>query len=82
MKYFRGEVAVGHPQFPEGSGAAAGKDINPVSLDAPPIVYTAEDDLAIDGYHKQSGRLTPSSSFFMIAEFLPVETCWHSVSCF
>ncbi|PPQ69188.1 hypothetical protein CVT25_006966 [Psilocybe cyanescens] len=54
MKYFRGEVAVGHPQFPEGSGAAAGKDINPVSLDAPPIVYTAEDDLAIDEYHKQS----------------------------
>lgn len=55
MKYFRGELDAGHPQFPEGSKAAVGIDTKPVAMDAPNIVYTAEDDAAIDEYHRQNG---------------------------
>ncbi|KAH9481245.1 Alcohol oxidase [Psilocybe cubensis] len=54
MKYFRGELAVGHPLFPAGSAAAVGKETKPLPIDAPPIVYTTEDDLAIDEYHKST----------------------------
>lgn len=68
MKYFRGELALGHPQFPAGSAAAVGKNTKPVPIDAPPIVYTAEDDLAIDEYHKSTGMLA-ASSFITKAEF-------------
>ncbi|KAH9483300.1 Alcohol oxidase 2 [Psilocybe cubensis] len=52
MKYFRGELAVGHPKFPAGSAAAIGKETMPVPIDAPQIVYTEEDDMAIDEYLK------------------------------
>jgi alcohol oxidase len=58
MKFFRGELEVGHPQFPAGSAAATGKDKKPVPLDASPIAYTREDDDAIDEYHKRTVETT------------------------
>ncbi|KAG1847110.1 GMC oxidoreductase-domain-containing protein [Suillus tomentosus] len=55
---YRGEVAVGHPKFPEGSAAACGEASGPVDLNAPDIIYTAEDDVAIDNYHRDSVQTT------------------------
>ncbi|KAJ7484622.1 alcohol oxidase-like protein [Mycena latifolia] len=44
---FRGALTPVHPQFAEGSTAAL-TESSPVPLDAPNIVYSAEDDEAID----------------------------------
>jgi len=53
---YRGEVAAGHPSFPEGSAAACGEASGPVGVDAPDIVYTAEDDKAIDEFHRDNSK--------------------------
>ncbi|KIK39679.1 GMC oxidoreductase [Suillus luteus UH-Slu-Lm8-n1] len=53
MASYRGEVAAGHPDFPEGSAAACREASGPVDLNAPDIVYTAEDDEAIDRFHRE-----------------------------
>ncbi|KAG2043133.1 GMC oxidoreductase-domain-containing protein [Suillus americanus] len=52
MTSYRGEVAAGHPDFPEGSAAACREASGPVDLNAPDIVYTAEDDEAINQFHR------------------------------
>ncbi|KAG1865880.1 GMC oxidoreductase-domain-containing protein [Suillus subalutaceus] len=52
MASYRGEVAAGHPDFPEGSAAACREASGPVDLNAPDIVYTAEDDEAINQFHR------------------------------
>lgn len=56
MPSYRGEVTVCHPCFPEGSAAACGEASGPVALDAPDIVYTAEDDEAIDEFHRDHSK--------------------------
>jgi hypothetical protein len=59
MPSYRGEVPARHPRFPEGSAAACGEACGPVDLNAPDIVYTAEDDAAIEQYcrHNSKSRL-------------------------
>ncbi|KAJ4473044.1 GMC oxidoreductase-domain-containing protein [Lentinula aciculospora] len=62
MKSFRGEVSAGHPKFSSVSNAktvpcegvkhADSPASGPVSIDAPKIVYSEEDDRAIDDYIK------------------------------
>ncbi|KAG1864381.1 GMC oxidoreductase-domain-containing protein [Suillus subluteus] len=52
MASYRGEVTAGHPDFPEGSAAACREASGPVDLNAPDIVYTAEDDEAINHFHR------------------------------
>ncbi|KAG1846419.1 GMC oxidoreductase-domain-containing protein [Suillus subalutaceus] len=52
MASYRGEVTAGHPNFPEGSAAACREASGPVDLNAPDIVYTAEDDEAINHFHR------------------------------
>jgi alcohol oxidase len=58
MQTFRGELAAGHPRFPEGSKAGC------VELDAPlpsPIqnlTYTAEDDVAIEQWLRENVNTT------------------------
>jgi alcohol oxidase len=52
MPSYRGEVTIGHPDFPEGSAAACGEASGPVDLNAPDIVYTAEDDEAINQFNR------------------------------
>ncbi|KAJ6588684.1 GMC oxidoreductase-domain-containing protein [Mycena capillaripes] len=47
MPAFRGALTAAHPQFPEGSPAAL-TETGPILLDAPKIVYSAEDNKAID----------------------------------
>ncbi|ESK91954.1 alcohol oxidase-like protein [Moniliophthora roreri MCA 2997] len=52
VKSYRGEHAPEHPKFPEGSAAAASVASGPVDINAPDIVYTAEDDKAVDDYSR------------------------------
>ncbi|KAA1473386.1 alcohol oxidase-like protein [Dentipellis sp. KUC8613] len=48
VSLFRGEYAPMHPKFPPGSQAAVIEDGMPTPLNAPRLVYTAEDDKAIE----------------------------------
>lgn len=57
MSSYRGESASDFPKFPAGSGAAVPSTHNtPTSVDAPDIVYTKEDDKAIDDFLKANGE--------------------------
>jgi len=56
MPSYRGEASAHHPRFPEGSAAACGEASGPVDLNAPDIVYSAEDDEAIEKYHIEHGK--------------------------
>ncbi|KAG2055151.1 alcohol oxidase-like protein [Suillus hirtellus] len=58
MASYRGEFAAGHPDFPEGSAAACREASGPVDLNAPDIVYTTEDDEAIDRFHRDIVQTT------------------------
>ncbi|KAG2055148.1 alcohol oxidase [Suillus hirtellus] len=58
MPSYRGEVAAGHPDFPEGSAAVCRETSGPVDLNAPDIVYTTEDDDAIDRFHRDIMQTT------------------------
>jgi len=64
---FRGEVALRHPKFPEGSGAALVEDGRPVSMDAPKLVYTEEDDRAVEQSTREFGEC--ASNFPNRSEF-------------
>ncbi|KAG1750335.1 GMC oxidoreductase-domain-containing protein [Suillus paluster] len=55
---YRGEVPTGHPPFPEGSAAVCGEVAGPVDLNAPDIIYTAEDDVVIDKFHRERVHTT------------------------
>ena len=59
MKFYRGDIQTRHPSFAEGSQAATQPTGTPVEISAPKIVYSKEDDDAIDEYH----RLTGSHNF-------------------
>ncbi|EGO26056.1 hypothetical protein SERLADRAFT_491425 [Serpula lacrymans var. lacrymans S7.9] len=50
---YRGEYQPRQPVFPEGSAAACKEVEGPVPIDAPDIVYTPEDDKAIEMFHRQ-----------------------------
>ena len=55
MAAYRGEFAPNHPVFPAGSATAipaSSKEVRPVAIDVPDLVYTADDDAAIDQYLK------------------------------
>ena len=54
-KFYLGDVQVGHPAFPEGSQAATQPTGTPVEISASKIVYSKEDDDAIDEYHRRAG---------------------------
>ncbi|OAX32146.1 alcohol oxidase [Rhizopogon vinicolor AM-OR11-026] len=58
MPSYRGEASASHPRFPEGSAAACGEASGPVDLNAPDIIYTAEDDEAIDNFHRATAQST------------------------
>ncbi|KAJ7126760.1 GMC oxidoreductase-domain-containing protein [Mycena epipterygia] len=52
MDSYRGEFALEHPQLAAGSPAACVEAEGPVPISAPDIVYSTEDDEAIDRYHR------------------------------
>ena len=55
MEIYCGDLQIGHPTFAEGSQAATQKTGAPVDISAPKIVYSKEDDDAIDAFHRRSG---------------------------
>ncbi|KAJ7455244.1 GMC oxidoreductase-domain-containing protein [Mycena galericulata] len=58
MELYRGEFPPEHPRFSVGSAAACGEAKGPVPISAPDIVYSAEDDEAIDRYHRAAVNTT------------------------
>lgn len=56
MPHYRGELQLKHPVFPAGSAAECKERDGPVPIDAPNIVYTTEDDKAIDHFHRTQGE--------------------------
>jgi alcohol oxidase len=56
-KYYRGELAAGHPKFPEGSAAACVEVAEPLS-DVKDIVYSKEDDAAIEQWLRENVNTT------------------------
>ena len=55
MEFYRGEVQVRHPTFAEGGQAVTQLAGTPTEISAPKIVYSKEDDDAIDEFHRRSG---------------------------
>ena len=55
MKYYRGELVIAHPDFPSGSSATP-KASEPVDINTPDIIYTKDDDAAIDKFHRETGE--------------------------
>lgn len=81
MDSYRGEFAVGHPDYPEGSEAASKPAKGPVAIEAPSVKYTPEDDKAIDDYHRKNGMpyvFDQHPYSYSLTPF-PVATSWHSV---
>lgn len=68
MPCYRGEFKPNHPEFAQGSDAYI-KDVEmgPVPIDAPPIVYTEEDNEAIRTAIKKFGRLHSQTEIYMNA---------------
>ena len=66
MKYYRGEVVSSHPKFPKGSAAEIRGSATPVDISAPDIVYTKEDDEAIDRYNREIGGEWPATFWFLV----------------
>ena len=60
MEFYRGDLQGGHPAFAEDSQAAAAtlQAGTPVDISAPKIVYSKEDDDAIDEFHRRTGSFT------------------------
>jgi alcohol oxidase len=55
LKYYAGDVVVGHPNFKPGSTAATSHSNAPTAVTASEIVYSKEDDDAIDEFHRRTG---------------------------
>ena len=55
MELYRGDFQVGHPTFAEGSPAVTQLAGTPAEIDASNIVYSKEDDEAIDEFHRRTG---------------------------
>ena len=55
MEFYRGDLQDGHPTFAEGSQAMTQVAGTPVEISAPKIVYSKDDDDAIDEFHRRTG---------------------------
>lgn len=55
--FYRGELAAGHPKFPEGSKAACTEVAEPLS-NVENLTYTAEDDAAIEQWLRENVNTT------------------------
>ena len=58
MLCYRGEFEPGHPRFPEGSQASSKPLTGPTDVFSSDIVYSAEDNEAIDAFHREKSTHT------------------------
>lgn len=56
--FYRGELAIGHPRFPEGSAAAAVESVDGPLKDVKDLVYSKEDDAAIEQWLRENVNTT------------------------
>ncbi|SRR6266702_896176 len=95
MPHFRGEPPVLHPAFaPGGPASVVARAEGPVPFDAPRIVYSEEDERALEAFARANGAWTLLFSISLTSTLLThssfirsiffcwraVGTCWHSVS--
>jgi alcohol oxidase len=78
MATYRGEFEPDHPRFPEGSQAGTRISTGPVDVSSPDIIYSAEDNEAIDIFNRERGQSIPSTYFYYVHR-VSVGTTWHSV---
>ncbi|KAF8164002.1 alcohol oxidase-like protein [Pholiota molesta] len=74
LKYYRGDLVTAHPRFKLGSAAAPNLVASPVALSAPDIVYSPEDDEAIDEFTRMTVETTWHSSHVLDSLELVHET--------
>ncbi|KAF9004053.1 GMC oxidoreductase-domain-containing protein [Cyathus striatus] len=80
MPSYRGEYGLGHPEFVNGSQAICQEADGPVSIDTPNILYTTEDDQAIDLFLRQTGNYKILTAHKKDTDLrCVVETTWHSM---
>ena len=72
MKFYRGESEVRHPSFAEGSQAATLPAGAPTEISAPKIIYSKQDDDAIDEFHRRTGSYDVNCSKTGINFFVTV----------
>lgn len=65
MPLYRGELQLKHPVFPAGSAAECKETNGPVPINAPDIVYTKEDDKAIDDFHRKTSEAFLSTRWML-----------------
>src|SRR6266702_465375 len=95
MPHFRGEPPVLHPAFtPGGPASVVAHAEGPVPFDAPRIVYSEEDERALEVFARTQGMwflpfsVSHTSALLAHPSFIHsfscpgrvVATCWHSVS--
>ncbi|KNG52080.1 gmc oxidoreductase [Stemphylium lycopersici] len=56
--FYRGELAVGHPKFPAGSAAALQEDLSAPLQNVQDLVYSKEDDKAIEQWLRENVNTT------------------------
>jgi alcohol oxidase len=66
MPHYRGEPSMLHPAFAQGGPASVVENAEgPVSFDAPRVVYSDEDERALEAFVRANGSwLLPFSVFF------------------
>lgn len=57
MSIYRGEFLPGNPTFPTGSAALCKEADGPAEISAPDISYTAEDEIALETFNRNFGKL-------------------------
>ena len=84
MEFYRGDFQDGHPTFAEGSQAVTQPVGAPAEISVSKIVYSKDDDDAIDEFHRRTvrtastGNLKPALIFLVIVCLL-VESMAHPV---
>jgi alcohol oxidase len=69
MASYRGEFEPGHPRYPEGSQAACKASTGPVDASSPDLIYSAEDNVAIDTYHRENSLYTTLEPVALLTAF-------------
>ena len=77
MPSYRGEVIGGHPNFPKGSKAAPRLADGPVPITEPDIVYTAQDEKALEDYIRQTVSTAWHSVCTMLHAWTMVQGVTH-----
>ena len=61
--FYRGDLEIGHPTFAKGSQAVTQQSGTPTEISASKIVYSKEDDDAIDEFHRRTGSYSVNWPF-------------------